>query len=96
MKTVEIAEMVARFDLETALAHLAAHLAGGDELGEVSHEDACDALNSVCVHVARMQITITAADEFFDTREDLTDNDMMLAAAGATAEYALPELKENR
>lgn len=54
MITDEIAKMTPRFDVDTALAHLAAHLSDGDELGEVSHADACDALNSVCIHVARI------------------------------------------
>lgn len=33
--------------IEEAIATLEAYLSGGDELGDVSHDDACEALNMV-------------------------------------------------
>lgn len=88
MNKEQIARMVAKFDLGDALGHLGAYLSGGDELGEVSYEDASDAYNSICVHVSRMQIAIDAAGEVFDGVDFSVASDAMIAAASICAELA--------
>lgn len=88
MKNEELAKLTPRFNLGDALGHLGAHLSGGDEMGEVPIVDVEDAYGSVCIHVARMQIAIDAADESFDGVDFSVASDATIAAAGICAELA--------
>lgn len=73
MTTSEQAAQTPQHDLPTAQAHLSAYFNGGDELGEVPHADAVAALESLNIHVARMQCVIGASSEVLTAVESLAE-----------------------
>lgn len=63
---------------ETALAHLEAFIAGGDELGDVSESDALAALEFVRHHIAWQASVIALAEQEIENEFHKLNEEMIL------------------